>query len=176
MNLKSALISIPFLSALVHPGCASHTIKTVEKVNLEKFSGDWYVLGGRFTSFEKGVHNGVESYKLDPDEDHIKISFTYNKDSFTGEQKSIPQKGWVHNKESKAHWKVQPWWPFQFNYLIVALAEDYSWTAVGVPDQEYLWIMARDWRNPEPVIKAATEKLRAVGYDPTIKTTVPHKH
>ncbi len=176
MNFKSVLLCIPLISALVHPGCASKPLITAENVDIQRFMGQWYVLAGRFTSFEKGVHNGIETYALNPDEDHIQIGFTYNQDSLTGEVKSIPQKGWVYNKDTKAHWKVQPWWPLRFNYLIVAVADDYSWTAVGVPSQEYLWIMARDWHNPEATIKTATDKLKQLGYDSTIKTTVPHKH
>lgn len=158
-------------------GCSSTPpVQTVAKVDIKKFMGPWYVLGGRFTSFEVDVHNGIESYELDPDEDHIKISFTYNKGSFDGEKKSIPQRGWVQDKNTKSLWTVQPLWPLRFDYLIVAVAEDYSWTAIGVPSQKYLWIMARDWKNPEEKIKAAQQKLREIGYDPTIKTTVPHRH
>jgi apolipoprotein D and lipocalin family protein len=177
MKMKTALIRLLVLpSALMTVACSSQPIKTVEKVDLKKFEGPWYVLAGRFTSFEKEVHNGIESYKLNPDADNIEISFNYNKGSFTGEKKSIPQTGWVVNKETNAHWKVRPWWPLKFDYLIVALADDYSWTAIGVPSQKYLWIMARDWENPEPTIEAAVKKLNEVGYDSTIDVRVPHQH
>ena len=162
--------------ALIFSGCTSQPIKTADKIDINKFMGKWYVLGGRFTSFEKDVYNATEIYKLDPDEDNIDIDFKYNKGSFNGQVKSIPQRGEVYNKTTKTHWKIKVFWPLKFSYLIVAVADDYSWTAIGVPDQDYLWIMARDYNNPEATIATVTKKLNEIGYDSTIKVTVPHSH
>lgn len=150
-------------------------MNTVDKVDLQKFMGDWYVLAGRFTFLEVDVHNGLERYTWNESEKRIDIDFTYNKGSLTGPQKSIPQKGWVYNQDSSAHWKVSPMWPFKFSYLVVALDESYRWTAVGVPDQKYLWIMARDWRDPEPIISEAIRQLEAKGYDAKNLVRVPQQ-
>lgn len=174
MTLKSILLVSLLMFSFT--GCTSYPIKTVEHVDLNKFSGKWYVLAGRFTPLETGVNNAIESYKLNPDGENIEISFTYNQDSFDGKVKSIPQKGWVVNKTTNAHWKVSPLWPLRFDYLIVALADDYSWTAIGVPDQDYLWIMARDYKNADSTIQSAVNKLKEFGYDSTIEVTVPHQY
>lgn len=160
----------------VQPTQAEGVAKSINKLDLEKFMGTWYMLAGRFTKHEAGAFNGIETYKLDPDENNIKITYEFNKDSLTGEKKTIPQKGWVHDKESKAHWKVSPMWPIRFNYLILAIADDYSWAAVGVPDQKYLWIMARDWKNPEATLEKANAALLKIGYDPKIATKIQHQH
>ena len=160
---------------LLLTSCASETkVKTVTRVDIKRFMGDWYVLAGRFTPFEVGVHNGLETYTWSEKEQRIDIGFTYNKGSFTGELKSVPQKGWIYNTETNAHWKVSPFWPLKFNYLIIALDEDYAWTAIGVPDQKYLWIMARDWKNPEVVVKKAIERLEKIGYNTKDVVIVPH--
>ncbi len=158
-------------------GCSTPggQLKTVEKLDLEKFMGDWYVLAGRFTYLEKEVHNGLERYTWNEGKKRIDIAFTYNRGSFAGPLKSIPQKGWVENQQTKAHWKVSPLWPLKFDYLVVALDENYRWTAIGVPDQKYLWIMARDWKNPEPIIAEALKSLKAIGYDTNNIVNVPHK-
>ncbi len=158
-------------------GCSTTgiTLKTVEKVEISKFMGDWYVLAGRFTFLEKDVYNGIERYTWNQVKNRIDVDFTYNKGSFKGPKKSIPQTAWVFNEESKAHWKVSPLWPFKFDYLIVALEENYRWTAIGVPDQKYLWIMARDWRNPESIIKEATKRLNEIGYDTKNLIQVPQQ-
>lgn len=167
-------LSVLLLSLLL-TSCASKTrMKTVSSVDIKRFMGDWYVLAGRFTPFEVDVHNGLESYTWNEKEQRIDIGFTYNKGSLTGERKSIPQKGWIYNTETNAHWKVSPFWPLKFNYLIVALDEDYGWTAIGVPDQKYLWIMARDWKNQESVVKKAIEQLDKIGYNTKDLVIVPH--
>ena len=58
----------------------------------------------------------------------------------------------VRNPPTNTHWSVD----LQFNlgirlsvpvpaaYLILDLAEDYSYTTVGVPDRSYIWIMISD--------------------------------
>jgi len=152
-----------------------NNLKTVEKVEINKFMGDWYVLAGRFTFLEKDVHNGLERYTWNQDKDRIDVDFTYNRGSLTGPKKSIPQKAWIYNKDTMAHWKVSPLWPFKFDYLIVALEENYRWTAIGVPDQKFLWIMARDWKNPEATIEEAVKRLNEVGYDTNNLIRVPHQ-
>jgi apolipoprotein D and lipocalin family protein len=66
-------------------------------------------------------------------------------------------------------------WPLKFDYLIVALAPDYSWTAIGVPNGEYLWIMARDYRNPQATIEQAVLELKKRGYPDSPRVDVPHR-
>ena len=140
-------------------------MKTVDSVDIGRFMGDWFVLAGRFTPFERRVHNGIEKYTWNQDKQRIDVSFTYNYGSFDGPQKSVPQKAWIFNQATKAHWKVSPLWPLKFDFLIVALDPDYRWTVIGVPNQKYLWIMARDWRAAEATIANAVVQLTQIGYN-----------
>jgi apolipoprotein D and lipocalin family protein len=149
-------------------------MNTVDKVEIPKFMGDWYVLAGRFTFLEKNVHNAIERYTWNEKENRIDVGFTYNKGSLQGEVKSLPQKAWIYNSKTNAHWKVSPLWPFKFDYLVIDLADDYSWTAIGVPSQNYLWIMARSPKNPELTVKEAIERLQAKGYNTENIVIVPH--
>ena len=150
-------------------------MKTVDQVDTQRFMGTWYVLAGRFTFLEKNVHNGVERYTWNEKENRIDVDFTYRKGSFDGAIKSSPQKAWVEDNLTHSRWKVSPFWPLKFDYLILDLASDYSWTAIGVPNQKYLWIMARDWKNPDPIIKEAVSRLQAKGYDTQDLVIVPHQ-
>lgn len=150
-------------------------MNTVDHVDIKRFMGPWYVLAGRFTFLEVDVHNGIETYTWNSEKERIDVDFTFNRGSFQGSKKSIPQKAWVYDTQTNAHWKVSPIWPLKFDYLIVDLDEDYTWAAIGVPDQKYLWIMARDWRNPENTIKSVTERLVKKGYDTKNLVLVPQK-
>ena len=166
------------LSVLIFAGCASNPRyeKTVDRVEIEKFMGNWYVMAGRFTPFEKDVHNGIETYSWNETEKRIDIAFTYNKKSFDGEQKSYPQKGWIYNTSTNAHWKVQPFWPLKFDYLIIDLASDYSWTVIGVPNQDYVWIMARDYTISRSKLDEIIKSMADKGYNMKNLVFVPHKH
>ncbi len=150
-------------------------MKTVDKVDINRFMGDWYVLAGRFTFLEKEVHNGLEQYTWSQDQERIDVDFTYNKGSLNGPKKSIPQKAWIYDQNTKAHWKVSPLWPLKFDYLIVALDKDYRWTAIGVPDQKYLWIMSREWKNPDSIVAEAVKRLNEIGYDSKNLILVPQQ-
>jgi apolipoprotein D and lipocalin family protein len=135
----------------------------------------WYVIAGRFTFLENGAHNAVEEYSWNSEKERINIDFYFNKDSFDGKIKKIPQKAWIQNKETNAHWKVSPFYPLKFDYLIVALADDYSWTAIGVPSQKYLWIMADHWYFSDKKLDKVKAKLDEVGYSTKEITRIPQK-
>ena len=105
--------------------------------------GKWYVIASRPTSFEEGAYNAVEIYTYNSKKDEIDIDFTYNKNSLSGEKKSVPQKGYVIDKINNSYWKVSPFWPLKFDYLIIGLDKNYEWCVIGVPDEKFIWIMAR---------------------------------
>jgi apolipoprotein D and lipocalin family protein len=127
--------------------------------------GDWYVQAGRFSFLEKDVFNGVESYTWNAKKNRIDIDFSYNQGSFTGPIKKAPQKGWVLDTNTNAWWKVSPLWPLKFDYLVIALADDYSWTAIGVPNEKYLWIMSREPHFSKDKTAEILKEIEGEGYD-----------
>lgn len=148
--------------------------KTVERVNLNRFMGKWYVITGRFTFLEKGAYNATESYKWNDKHQRVDIDYRFNEDSLTGPVKKIPQKANIYNKKTNAHWKVSPMWPLKFDYLVIALADDYTWCAIGVPSQKYLWIMARKAKLSERQLKKIINKIKDTGYDTNNLTYIEH--
>ena len=136
--------------------------------------GDWYVMAGRFTFLEKGAYNAVESYKWNQKKQRIDIKFRMNQGSPTGPVKKIPQKAWITNEQTNATWKVQPWWPLKFSYLVIALDPDYQWTAIGVPDEDYLWIMSRSPDMKREEVDRILDKIRREGYNTADITYVEH--
>lgn len=138
--------------------------KTVGHVDRARFMGDWYVIAGRFTFLEKDAYNAVERYHWNQKEQRIDVSYEYNKGSLTGKKKTIPQKAWIVDQDSNARWKVSPLWPLKFSYLVIALDQDYQWTAIGVPDQDYLWIMARDPHFSREQMQMVLNELQREGY------------
>ena len=139
------LISLIFL--LMLSSCKEQEMKTVDKVDLEKFMGDWYVIGIIPNFIEKHAINGIESYEL-IENDRVKIDYRF-KDTKTDEIKHMQPQGWIYNKETNSEWRVQFLWPLKFPYLIIDLAKDYSYTVIGVPNKKFVWIMSRKPEIPD---------------------------
>ena len=51
------------------------------------------------------------------------------------------------------------------DYWILGLAADYSWSVVGSPNRNYLWILSRTPGLPSPAFAAAVDVARANGFD-----------
>lgn len=160
-------------------GCGSMSFKdlpvqnTVERVEIPKFMGVWYVIASIPTSFEEGAFNAVETYTWNAEKERIDIDFRFRKDGPNGPEKVIPQKGFIYNQTTNAEWRIQPFWPLKFAYLVVDLAADYSDTIIGVPNRKYVWIMARTPKIAEARYAVLVEKVRSLGYDVTQLKKVP---
>jgi apolipoprotein D and lipocalin family protein len=161
---------------LMMMGCSTTKFDhTVSNVDIPRFMGTWYVWAGRTTFLERGAYASVEKYSWNTERQRIDIDFVFNKDSFDGKQKSIPQKAWIVENSGNARWKVQPFWPLKFDYLVIALAEDYSWTAIGVPNGKYVWIMGRQPVVTDQKLTEITEQLVKLGYPMQDVVRVPQR-
>ncbi|MFC1556923.1 lipocalin family protein [candidate division KSB1 bacterium] len=138
---------------------------TVPSVDLDRFMGDWYVVANIPTFIEKNAVNAVESYSLREDGD-VNITFTFRDKTPDGEKKKHTARGFIHNKETKAEWRVQFFWPLKFAYKVIDLHPDYTYTVIGVPNRKYVWIMSRTPKIDESTYTKIVERLVAeYGYD-----------
>jgi apolipoprotein D and lipocalin family protein len=155
---------------LTMPACAGTgklpTQNTVNYVDIDRFMGRWYVIAAIPTSFEKGAVNSVETYTWNEAKKRIDIDFRFKQDTVDGAEKIIPQKGFIHNTQTNAEWRIQPFWPLLLAYLIVDLADNYSDTIIGVPNRKNVWIMSRNPKMDERRYQELVSKVIALGYDP----------
>jgi apolipoprotein D and lipocalin family protein len=148
---------------------------TVPEVDLKRYLGTWHVWAGKLTFLEKGAHNAKETYTWNESKKRIDVDFTMRKDSFTGPVKSYPQKAWIADEKTKAHWKIQFFWPLKFDYLIAYLAPDYSATIVIVPSKKYIWLMGRSPKIDPIQMAAMKEWLAKNGVAESELTYVPQQ-
>jgi len=177
LNLLVALLALASLSA-----CATSDMPPLQaldrKVDLERFMGDWYVIG--FTPVtipffsEEGAHNGVESYRL-TEEGVIETTYTFRKGAFDGPEKRLTPKGWVHDEGNNTEWRMQFLWPFKAAYLIVYLDEDYQNTIIGVPNRKYVWIMSRDPDLSDADYRQMLDRVAGLGYEVEEVQRVPQQ-
>jgi apolipoprotein D and lipocalin family protein len=148
-------------------------IHTVDKVDLNRFMGDWYVIASIPTFIEKDAFNAIESYRLD-DDGTVATTFKFNKGSFDGPLKKYHPRGYVRDKGSNAVWGMQFIWPFKAEYRIIFLSEDYSQTVIGRTKRDYVWIMAREKTIPADEYEKILKFLQEQNYNIENISEVPH--
>ena len=141
------------------------------KVDLQRFMGDWYVIANIPTFPEKGAHNAVERYTLDPD-GSIAVNFSFNADAFDGPVKTYHPRGFVLDP-TNALWGMRFVWPIKADYRISYVASDYSLTVIGREARDYVWIMARTPTIPEADYQRMVEFVTREGYDVSKLQRVP---
>ena len=180
-NFATMTVSISTLAALglalMGMGGSKHPpLRTVPKVSMEAFMGDWNVLANIPTSTEKGCHNALEQYELKPNGD-VAITFSCNKDSFEGEREVNHFTGIVQNPGVNSEWRVAMKLfgliPLKLPYLVIDLATDGSYTVIGYPSRDYVWIMARGKSLPEETWEGIYARLSEQGYDTSLIQRVP---
>jgi apolipoprotein D and lipocalin family protein len=175
MKLKKIIQTAVIASFLLITECTTMpTLETVQKVDLKRFMGDWYVIANIPTFLEKEAYNAVESYRLN-DDGTIATTFTFRKGSFDGPEKIYHPLGFVRDKESNSVWDMQFIWPIKSEYLIIYLKDDYSITVIGRSKLDYVWIMARKPSLPEAEMNGITAYLKGIGYDTEKLQRVPQK-
>jgi len=147
---------------------------TVESVELDKFMGDWYVIGNIPTFIERDAYNAVENYAMD-DDGNIPTTFSFNKGSFDGPLKTYKPKGFIKDKTSNSLWGMQFIWPIKADYRIVYLSDDYQQTIIGRKARDYVWLMARTPTLSDDDYNAMVQKTKSLGYDVSKIRKVPQQ-
>ena len=153
---------------------SSPAIPVVERVELERFMGDWYVIANIPTAPERGAHNAVESYRLEQD-GTIATTFTFRDGSFDGPEKVMRPRGFVRDSTSNAVWGMQFVWPIKAEYLIAHVDPQYTETIIARSRRDYVWIMARTPQIPERDYARLVQKVAELGYDTSRLERVPQR-
>jgi apolipoprotein D and lipocalin family protein len=160
---------------LMLSACSSApSLPVVERVDLERFMGDWYVIANIPTGAEEGAHNAVESYRLD-DDGTIATTFTFRDGSFDGPERVMRPRGFVRDRNSNAVWGMQFFWPIKAEYLIAHVDADYTETIIARSRRDYVWIMARTPQIPEADYERLRRKVADLGYDTAQLQKVPQR-
>lgn len=150
-------------AALLLSACQSHPpMETVDRVDLERYMGAWYVIAHIPTFLEQDAYNAVERYSLN-DDGTIDTVFTFREDGFDGDRKRYNPTGFVRSDDN-AEWGMQFLWPFKAEFLVIYLDDDYQQTVIGRTRRDYVWIMARQPGIPEADYQRILALLDERGY------------
>ena len=170
----AALLMIALTATLSACGVSPKkvTVPVVDKVDLQRFMGPWYVIGVIPTFIEKDIYNAIETYELAPD-GTIKTTFTFNQGAFDGEAKVMNPKGFVIPGTNNAIWGMQFVWPIKAEYVISHVDAGYTETIIARSARDYVWIMARTPTIDDQRYAALVKKVADMGYDVSKLVKVP---
>ena len=137
-------------------------LKTVQKVDLQKYLGDWYEIARYEHPFQKDCKNVKANYSLRDDE-KIQVVNSCTKMS-TNEFKDAKAVAYSVD-ETNSKLKVSFFRPFYGDYWILDLDKDYKYAIVGTPSKEYLWILSREKTMNNEVLNKLLEKITSMGFD-----------
>lgn len=167
------LLALPLLVLLA--GCARPTrLPPVERLDLERFMGDWYVIANIPTFIEREAYNAVESYSLRED-GRVQTHYRHRKGGFDGPLRALAPVGTVREGTGDALWGMQFIWPVKAEYVIAWLDPQYRSVIVGRSKRDHVWIMARTPALDEATYQGLVAKVRAMGYDTALLRRVPQR-
>jgi apolipoprotein D and lipocalin family protein len=149
-----------------NPTHASMKLETVGKVDLNKYSGRWYQVAYYPNSFQSAAAKGTTAtYSLRPDGKVTVVNEEFSDAEMKNRTGSV--RGVAYAVDSNADkLKVSFFRPFYGDYWIIDLdTENYSYSVVGSPDRNYLWILARTQTIDEKKYKTILERIKLKGYN-----------
>ena len=168
-----ALISSVLLASS-ESAASTLPIRTMESVDLDKWSGEWFVLASIPTALEKEAYNAVEIYEK-PKNGMVQTTFRFNQGASDGPQKQYRPKGFVRPNTGGAIWGMQFVWPMKAEYRILHVDDEYQFSIVGRSKRDFVWIMARSAEVSRTDYERLLNIAQQEGYDLNKIRRVPHQ-
>jgi apolipoprotein D and lipocalin family protein len=139
-------------------------LRTVDKVDLQRYLGRWYEIARLPNRFQKGCAGSTADYALREDGEISVINSCRNEKDGSLEQ--VTGRAWIVDTVSNAQLKVTFFWPFRGDYWIIELGKEYEYAVVGTPSRKYLWILSRTASMDEGLYAAILQRAAQQGFDP----------
>ena len=148
-------------------GCAViyPPLDTVEKVDVDRYTGRWFEIARYPNSFETGCVGVTADYAL-MDDGRVSVTNTCVEGDLDGEVRTIEGVARVTDPVTNAKLAVSFFFPFEGVYWILELGDDYEYAVVGEPSRTFLWILSRESTLDASVLEGIESRLPELGYDP----------
>ena len=155
-------------------GCADtrQPLKTVPHVDLQRYSGTWYVIANIPYWLENGKVATADVYTINAD-GTMGNTYVFRRGTFDAPEESWKGIAWVHDTATNAEWRVRFIWPMSVAYLIIDLDPDYRWAVIGHPSRDYFWVLSRTRQLDESVYQELLARAAQQGYDISRVAKVP---
>lgn len=138
-------------------------LSTVNTVDLSRYSGAWNELARYENNREAGCVGATAVYMFNTNGFSVKNS-CYDG---SGRLKSQVQGTMTAVEESNnSKFKISFSWPFEGDYWVLMLADDYRYSVVSTPDRKHLWILSRSTVLSPADRETIISTLTTLGFDP----------
>jgi apolipoprotein D and lipocalin family protein len=167
MKLKDLLFLL-ISTSMLYTEAEGQNLETVKSVDLERYVGLWYEIASFPASFQKGCRCTTAEYQFVPGKDYIRVINRCLKLTKRGSKMSVARgKAFPVKGSGNARLKVQFFWPFKGDYVIIHLDDDYRYVVVGHPSRDYLWILSREPYMTGDTYAGLVAIIKDKGYDIT---------
>ncbi|MEJ1994659.1 MAG: lipocalin family protein [Limibacillus sp.] len=179
-NLFASLFAVSLLAA---PAAAEEDapLKPVSGFDVTRYLGDWHEIASIPAWFQDHcASDTMASYGVEPESGLVTVLNRCRDEA--GEWDAADGYARFTGPRDEGGLEVTflslfgtPIWLISGDYVVVALDEDYRWSAVGHPSRDYAWILSREPEMAEETIKEIAARFAAVGYDTCEILTSPRK-
>ena len=168
-SLLFAQISFADLGTTKLPVYATGLVKTVQSVDLNKYTGLWYEIASMPQVYQKQcVKNAIAEYKLI---NKNFISITNSCETSNGERMVAEGRARIIDKKTQSKLEIifmtMYGWKFtsRGQYWILGIGENYSYAVVGTPDRGSAWILSRTPELKQDHLSQAHDILNQQGFN-----------
>lgn len=168
--MRTSLPTLLAATLLLSSGAlgAQAPLPTVPSVDLDRYAGTWHEIARYPNRFERMCARDVTANYTRRSDGTIAVVNSCRKEDGT-----MTRAEGVARVVAPAKLEVRfaPAWlsflPFVWgDYWVIDLAPDYSYSVVGAPGRDYLWILARNPQLDDATMAAILARLPALGFDP----------
>ena len=139
-------------------------LKAVESLDLKRYMGKWYEIARTPNLFERNCASEITAeYQFRPDGKVSVVNSCRKSSGALSTATGVARVADRYGPHSKL--KVSFFWPFEADYWVILLDDDYRWAVVGEPKRRFLWVLSRDEQMPEGLYVDLLSRINALGYD-----------
>ena len=178
--MRRVLLPLLAIVAIASTLSAQQPLRVAESVDLQRYAGKWYEIARLPNKFQdRCASDVVAQYTLRADSRIDVVNQCRNADGGVVQSRGIARKGKSSNNavlQVRFAPAILSFLPNVWgDYWIIAIGPDYTWSVVGTPSREYLWILSRTPAMSANGYAQAIEIAKGNGFDSTKLVKTPQK-